>query len=88
MRTKTKIQSVERTDADIVRDVRRKMKADLEVPDDRITVQVLEGVATIEGIVVRDSQKIAAENCARKVKGVREIANKIEVDPTAPPLEG
>jgi osmotically-inducible protein OsmY len=88
MPTKAKIQTVERTDAEITRDVRHRMKADLEVPDDRIAVKVVEGVVTIEGTVVRDSQKNAAEICVRDVKGVREIANKIEVDPDALPLEG
>ena len=88
MSTKVKLQTVERTDAEITRDVRHRMKADLEVPDDRIAVKVIEGVVTIEGTVSRDSQKNAAETCIRGVKGVREIANKIEVDPAAAPLEG
>ena len=88
MPTKAKIQTVERTDAEITRDVKHRLKTDLEVPDDRIAVKVVGGVVTIEGTVVRDSQKNAAESCIRDVRGVREIANKIEVDPAASPLEG
>jgi len=87
MPTRTKTETFARTDAEIARDVKRTMKADFEVPDDRIGVKVAEGLVTIEGTVVRDSQKTAAEACARKVKGVRGIANKITVEPAASPVE-
>lgn len=87
MPTRTKSETAARTDAEIAGDVRRSMKADLEVPDDRIAAKVAEGFVTIEGTVFRDSQKKAAEDCARKVKGVRGIVNKIEVDPAASPVE-
>ncbi len=85
--TKTKVQTTLRTDAEIARNVRRRMKADFEVPDDQIAIKVAEGFITIEGIVVRDSQRTAAEACAREVKGVRGIVNKITVEPAASPLE-
>jgi osmotically-inducible protein OsmY len=85
--TKTKTQTTFRTDAEIARNIRRRMKADFEVPDDQIAVKVAEGFITIEGTVVRDSQKIAAESCAREVKGVLGIVNKITVDPAASPVE-
>ena len=87
MPTRTKIQTAARTDAEIARDVKRRMKADFEVPDDRIAIKVKEGLVTIEGTVVRDAQKNASEACARKVKGVRAIANKITVEPAASPVE-
>ena len=85
--TKTKVQSTLRTDAEIARDVRRRMKADFEVPDDQIAVKVVEGFITIEGIVTRDAQKDAAEVCAKQVQGVRGIANKIIVEPAESPIE-
>jgi osmotically-inducible protein OsmY len=84
----TKHENVTHTDAGIARDIRRRMKADIEVPDDRIEVRISEGRVTIEGSVTRESQKDAAEACARTAPGVREIANKIEVVPAATPLEG
>jgi osmotically-inducible protein OsmY len=87
MPTRTKTETVARTDAEIARDIKRRMKADIEVPDDRIGVKVTEGVVTIEGTVARDSQKTAAEACSREVKGVRGIVNKITVEPAALPLE-
>jgi Putative phospholipid-binding domain. len=87
MPTRTKTETIARTDAEIARNIRRRMKSDFEVPDDRMAVKVAEGFVTIEGTVVRDSQKNAAESCARKVKGVRGINNKIEVEPAASPVE-
>ena len=82
MPTRMKSEADTRTDAEIAREVTRRMKEDIEVPDDRITTRVVEGFITITGIVNR------AERCAREVKGVRGIANKIEVDPAAAPIEG
>lgn len=35
----------------------------------------------------RDSQKAATESFARRVKGVRAVINKIEVEPTEAPIE-
>lgn len=87
MPTRMKSETVARTDAEISGDVRRRMKADFEVPDDRIAAKVAQGLVTIEGTVFRDSQKKAAEDCIRGVKGVRGIINKIEVEPTASPVE-
>jgi len=81
MRTKVEKKSGARGDPEIARDVMHLMKADLEVPDDRIRVRVRDGVVTIEGTVARDSQKDAAENCAKRVNGVRGITNKIDVEP-------
>jgi len=82
----TKIQSEvgTRPDAEIAREVIRRMKEDIEVPDDRVTIKVTDGFVTIAGIVNHATQKDAAERCAR-VKGVRGITNKIEVG-APPPL--
>lgn len=82
-----KSQTGERTDAEIAREIRRKMKADFEVPDDRIVTRVVEGFVTIEGIVVRDTQKKAAETCVSNVRGVRGVTNKITVEAAALPVE-
>jgi osmotically-inducible protein OsmY len=82
MQTRTRIEKVALTDAELARAIKRRMKEDFEVPDDRIAIKVAEGFVTIAGTVVRDSQRNAAEDCVKKVKGVRGITNKIEVDPT------
>jgi osmotically-inducible protein OsmY len=88
MPTRMKSEAGQRTDAEIAREVTRRMKEDIEVPDDRVTAKVAEGFITIAGTVNRAAQKDAAERCVRKVKGVRGIANKIEVEPGAAPIEG
>ena len=85
--TKTKVQTTSRTDAEIARNVRRRMKADFEVPDDRIAVKVVEGFVTSEGIVTRNAQKDAAEVRAKQVQGGRGITNKIIVEPAESPIE-
>jgi osmotically-inducible protein OsmY len=87
MRTAKKSGAATRTDAQITRDVLHRMKADLDVPDDRIRVKVAGGVVTIEGTANHDSQKAATESCARSVKGVRSVINKIEVTPSDVPVE-
>lgn len=85
MQTKAEEKSDARGDSEIARDVIHFMKADFEVPDDRIRARVRDGVVTIEGIVERDSQRRAAENCAKRVNGVRGITNNIVVEPALLP---
>ena len=51
MQATTKTRTITRSDADITREVKRKMKTDFEVPDDWITLNVREGLVTIEGTV-------------------------------------
>jgi osmotically-inducible protein OsmY len=87
MRTKAEKKSGAPADSEIARDVIQAMKADFEVPDDRIRVRVRDSAVTIEGTVERDSQRDAAENCAKRVNGVRGITNKIQVEPAALPAE-
>jgi osmotically-inducible protein OsmY len=84
MPTKTKSEIDTRPDAEIAREVTRRMKEDIDVPDDRITLKVADGFVTIAGIVNHAAQKDAAERCAARVKGVRGITNKIEVGPAPP----
>jgi osmotically-inducible protein OsmY len=88
MPTRTKSEAGTRPDAEIAREVTRRMREDIDVPDDRITIKVVDGFVTIGGIVNHATQKDATERCAREVKGVRGIANKVEVDPAAAPIEG
>lgn len=78
MVTKTNPKSRTRLDEDIARDVKESMKFDNDVPDERIRVAVHDGLVTLEGTVETSFQKEAAETDARKVKGVRDVANRIE----------
>ncbi len=69
-----------RTDPEIARDITQAMKIDLRIPVD-------DGCVTLDGTVDWNDQREAAESCARKVHGVRGVANKIAVKPRASPME-
>ena len=76
-----------RPDEDIARDVLRHLKADIEVPDDRIRIKVADGVVVVSGIVARAEQRRATEACVRKIKGIREVENQIALE-SNPSLAG
>ena len=80
MTTTRKNESNSRADTEIMRDVLRRMKADLQVPDDHIQVTAVDGVVTLFGTVAHDEQKRAAEACVSGVDGVRGVDNLIAVD--------
>ena len=68
-----------RTDAQIAADVRSMLTLDLEVPDTRITVSVLDGVVTLSGDVDYYFQRDAAEDDAASILGVRDVISNIAV---------
>ena len=68
-----------RLDSVIAANVRQALKLDSDVPDERITVQVHDGLVTLDGTVDADLQKEAAEADAHKVKGVRGVTNRIHI---------
>ena len=68
-----------RTDAQIAADVRSMLTLDLEVPDTRITVSVLDGVVTLGGDVDYYFQRDAAEDDAASITGVRDVISNIAV---------
>ena len=80
MSAKAKTKRAARLDADIVRDILQALKLDSDVPDERIRVQVQNGVATLEGNVETNLHKTTAEADARKVKGVVDVVNRITVE--------
>ena len=81
MTTKSRIKQGALQDEDIARYIRQALKLDSDVPDERITVQVHNGLATLEGNVSATLQKEAAEADARKVRGVLDVTNLIDVQP-------
>ena len=54
---------------------------DLEVPDEKIQVKVEQGVVTLTGSVTHQFQRQAVERDIRKLGGVTDIINLIEVRP-------
>jgi len=68
-----------RTDEEIQRDVLEELKWDTRVRPNEIGVAVKDGVVTLTGWVDSYLKKIAAEEAAHRVRGVKAVANDIEV---------
>jgi osmotically-inducible protein OsmY len=68
-----------RTDSDILKDVVAELKWEPGLRDDDIAVSVRDGVVTLGGFADSFADKWRAERVASRVKGVRAIADDIEV---------
>jgi osmotically-inducible protein OsmY len=68
-----------RTDEEIQRDVLNELKFDPRVQPNEIGVAVKDGVVTLAGWVDSYAKKWAAEEAAHRVRGVRAVANDLEV---------
>ena len=68
-----------RTDEEIQRDVIAELRWDARVKPNEIGVQVKGGVVTLTGWVDSYLKKWAAEEAAHRVKGVKAVANDVEV---------
>ena len=68
-----------RTDEKIQKDVLAELKWDARVQPNEVGVSVKDGVVTLTGWVSSYSKKWAAEEVAHRVRGVRAVANDIEV---------
>jgi osmotically-inducible protein OsmY len=68
-----------RKDSDIQKDVMAELQWEPSLQDDDIAVGVRDGVVTLAGSVSSYADKWTAERVASKVKGVKAIANTIEV---------
>jgi len=68
-----------RRDDAIAQEIQQSLKLDSDVPDERITITVSDGIVTLAGNVDGRFQKEAAESDAKKFKGVRAITNLIHV---------
>ncbi len=68
-----------RSDSDIKRDVELELKWDVDIDSKDIGVAVKDGVVTLTGFLRSYAQKWQAERDAKRVAGVRAVANDIEV---------
>jgi osmotically-inducible protein OsmY len=73
------VTSVSRTDAQIQADVLAELKWEPRVQPNEIGVIVKNGVVTLNGQVDSFTKKWAAEDAAHRVRGVKAVANDIEV---------
>jgi osmotically-inducible protein OsmY len=67
------------TDLDLRDRVQRQLEFDPEVEEANIAVSASEGVVTLAGFARTYAAKLAAEKAAKRVYGVRGIANDVEV---------
>ena len=68
-----------RTDAQIQQDVLAELRWDARVQPNEVGVAVKDGVVTLTGWLDSYTKKWAAEEAARRVRGVKAVANEIEV---------
>lgn len=68
-----------KTDSQLQQDVMDELQWEPRVDHSDIGVAVTDGIVTLSGFVPSYASKIAAENAARRVKGVRGLAEEIEV---------
>ncbi|HZS02687.1 MAG TPA: BON domain-containing protein [Chloroflexota bacterium] len=68
-----------RSDVQIHRDVLRELEADPRVEQTDVGVEVDQGVVTLTGTVNSYTKRLAAQEAARRVHGVLDVANDIQV---------
>ena len=72
-----------RTDEEIADRALKVLNWDLEVPDEQIQVKVENGIVTLTGTVTYQFQRTAADRDIRRLGGVTDIVNLIEIRPSA-----
>jgi osmotically-inducible protein OsmY len=77
----------ERTNTDIAKDAIYLLECDVHFVGSNVTVTVKDGLLTLEGTVEWDFQKVATEKAMQCIRGVKAVANLIEVAPTASPAD-
>jgi osmotically-inducible protein OsmY len=68
-----------KTDADIKRDVESELRWAPQLDETDVSVKVTSGVVTLTGFVKTYVERYAAEQAAKRVKGVDGVANDLEV---------
>ena len=69
-----------RRDADIADHIRNAFELDYQVPDERLSVSVIDGIATLTGNVDWSYQRDAAEDDAAMILGVTGLVDEITVN--------
>ena len=71
-----------RTDADIQKDVMAQLKWEPFLEASEIGVAVKDGIVTLSGVVDSYGKKVSAEQAAKKILGVKAVAEEIRVGPS------
>jgi osmotically-inducible protein OsmY len=70
---------IKKTDTQIHHDVLEELKWDSRVDETEVGVEIDDGVVTLTGTVANWGKRVAAEEAARRVIGVLDVANDIKV---------
>jgi osmotically-inducible protein OsmY len=73
----------ERMDTDIAKDAIYLLECDVHFLGGKVMVTVEDGLLTLEGTMECNFQKVAAEKAMQCIRGVKAVANQIEVAPAA-----
>ncbi len=76
------------TDDEIHDKVKERLALDRDVKGGGLDVDVQNGVVTLKGKVREESQKAKAERITRKVQGVKQVVNQLEVEFGVKPAPG
>lgn len=76
-----------RSDTDVALAAVNALAWDMEVPDDKIKVKVVNGWVTLEGHAEWHFQKAAAERAVRFLTGVKGVTNLIAISPKVSPTD-
>lgn len=75
-------------DRKIASKVRKALQLDSRIEEEKISIQVEKGVVTLSGTVSRHLERMAAAEDAWQVEGVKEVRNRLQVQPdTVRPAE-
>ena len=69
------------SDTAITTELKARFLAEKDLDSLDIKVETTNGIVTLRGQVIKESQSSAAERIARSVKGVRGVRNKISIMP-------
>jgi len=70
---------IHRSDSEIKKDIHAELKWDPKVNETEVGVIVKDGAVTLTGVVSNFSQKKTVRNVAKRIRGVRAIADDMEV---------
>jgi osmotically-inducible protein OsmY len=74
-------------DGELARRVVAGLEWDLMLPDDSVQVRVADGWVTLEGQLVSERQRAAAQGAVARVTGVRGVSDLIRVEPMNSPTD-
>jgi osmotically-inducible protein OsmY len=70
-------------DMEVAKNIVSSLNANADIDSDAINVVVMNGVASLNGVVGSQWERHVAEEVARSIRGVRDVENQIAVNPMA-----